>query len=92
MVYLSIKIPVQILIFSVINPYIESLPVGTNTSGPEDEDAVVVEKVLELPEEGLVPTDSNVLGTAIKNGVYNHLNHLETNDFGEATFCKGIFQ
>jgi len=43
------------------------LPVGTNTSDLEDEDAVVVENVIDLPEEGLVPADSNVLGTVMVN-------------------------
>ena len=42
-------------------------PVGTNNSNPEDEDAIVVEKVVGLPEDGLVPADSNVLGMAIVN-------------------------
>jgi len=40
---------------------------GTNTSDLEDEDAIVVENVIDLLEEGLVPADSNVLGTAMVN-------------------------
>ena len=27
----------------------------------------------------------------MKNGVYNHLGHLETNDLGEGTFLRGNF-
>ena len=42
---------------------------GTNTSDLEDEDAIVVEDVVDLPEEGLVPADSNVLGTVMVNSL-----------------------
>ena len=45
------------------------LPMRTNTSNLEDEDAVVVEKVVDLPEEGLVPADTNVLETATVNSL-----------------------
>jgi hypothetical protein len=34
---------------------------GTDTSNLEDEDTVVVQKVIYLTKEGLVPTDANVL-------------------------------
>ena len=46
------------------------LPVGTDTSDLEDEDAVVVEEVVHLAEESGVATDTNVLG------------HLERDDLG----------
>jgi len=68
--------PVQVLTFlmagkipvwNLVPDEILILPVRTNTSDLEDEDAIVVEKVVDLPEEGLVPADSNVLGTAMVN-------------------------
>jgi len=40
---------------------------GTNTSDLEEEDAIVVENVVNLLEEGLVPADSDVLGTVMVN-------------------------
>jgi hypothetical protein len=43
------------------------LPVGTNTSDLKDEDAVVVEKVVDLPEERLVPANSDMLGKVMVN-------------------------
>ena len=46
------------------------LPVGTNTSDLEDEDTIVVEKVIDLSEECLVPTNSNMLGTVMVNSPY----------------------
>ena len=57
------KIPVR----NLVPDEILILPVRTNTSNLEDEDAIVVEKVVDLPEEGLVPADSNVLGTIMVN-------------------------
>ena len=39
----------------------------TNTSDLEDEDAVVVEEVVDLPEERLIPANSDVLGAAMVN-------------------------
>ena len=39
----------------------------TNASDLEDEDAVVVEKVVDLPEEGLIPANSNMLEIAMVN-------------------------
>ena len=43
------------------------LLVGMNISNLEDEDAVVVNKVMGLPGEGFVPADSNMPGTATVN-------------------------
>lgn len=68
----------------------------TNASNLEDEDAVVVEKVVDLPEEGLVPANPNVLGIAMvnspsENGTHIHLGHLETNDLGEGALLRGNF-
>jgi hypothetical protein len=57
----------QIPVWKIVPDEILILPVGTNTSDLEDEDAIVVEKVINLPEECLVPADSNMLGTAMVN-------------------------
>jgi len=72
------------------------LPVRTDSGDLQDEDAIVVEKVVDLPEVALVPANSNVLGTAMVNssgegGAYTHLGHLETDDLGEGTFLRGNF-
>jgi hypothetical protein len=40
------------------------LPGGTNTSDLENEDAVIVEKVVDLAKEGAVAADTNVLEKA----------------------------
>ena len=40
---------------------------GTNTSDLKDENPVVVEKVIDLPEECLIPANSDVLGEAMVN-------------------------
>lgn len=68
----------------------------TDTSDLEDEDAIVVEKVVDLPEEGLVPANSNMLDITWsirpkRIDAYIHLSHLETNDFVEGTFLRGDF-
>ena len=52
----------QIPVRKLVPDEILILPVGTNTGDLEDEDAIVVEKVVDLPEVGLIPADSNVLG------------------------------
>ena len=73
------------------------LPVGTNASDLEDKDAIVVEKVIDLPEERLVPANSNVLGTTTvrslgeESRVCIHLSHLETNDLREGTLLRRNF-
>ena len=41
------------------------LLVGMNISNLEDEDAVVVENVIDLPEERLIPADSDMLGESV---------------------------
>ena len=68
----------------------------TNTSDLQDEDTVVVEKVVDLPEETLIPPNSNVLRelwsiNPTRKGAYTHLGHLETNDLGERTLLRGNF-
>lgn len=40
---------------------------GTDTGDLEDEDAIVVEKIVDLPEECLIPANSDVLGTVAVN-------------------------
>ena len=57
----------QTLVWKPVPDEILILPMGTNTSDLEDEDAIVIEEVVDLPEERLVPADSDVLGIAMVN-------------------------
>lgn len=50
-------IPVEIFI----------LPVRTNAGDLKDKNAVVVEEVVDLPKESLVPANSDVLGEGLVN-------------------------
>ena len=69
----------------------------TNASDLKDEDAVVVEKVIDLPEEGLIPANSDVLGGKLwsiqstRKGAYTYLCHLETDNLSERTLLRGDF-
>ena len=104
-IYLFMKIPLSDckhyerqdgVIWKHIPDEILVLPVRTDTSDLEDEHAIVVEKVVDLPEEGLVPANSNMLEITWsvrpkRIDAYIHLSHLETNDFVEGTFLRGDF-
>lgn len=72
------------------------LPVGTKTGDLEDEDTVIVEEVVDLPEERLVATDTDVLyvlSTGIVTGPWKaaHLSHLKRNDLSiRATTARNV--
>lgn len=68
----------------------------TDTGNLKDEDAIVIEKVIDLPEETLIPANSDVLGKLWSicptgKGACSYLSHLETDDFSERTLLRGDF-
>lgn len=72
------------------------LPVGANASDLKDEDAVVVEEVVNLPEETLVPANADVLREALVNHSHKKMVRIFTSAISRLTilvkepFCGGI--